>query len=156
MKVRRLIVCMLVMISYILPAQADLTIEAKNFRTSIMQFLREEGFAPSVDDDGDIAFKKEGTAYWIRCEGSTPIYVTIFRENLGCTDANKQYVLQACNDTNKRVRCVKTVMKDTKIDFTIEMYCHVPEEFKYVFYKNIGALEYAYSVVKEIYQQLDQ
>ena len=36
----------------------------------LLDFLREEGFAPKVDDDGDIVFKREGqigrASWWER------------------------------------------------------------------------------------------
>lgn len=139
-----------------LPTTAgELTSEQKAFRSSIMSFLREEGFAPSIDEDNSLTFKKEGELYWIDIAESSPFYIEFHRSGLKCSDANKTIVLQSCNEANKKVKCVKAIMGETSVSLVIELYCHSAEEFKYTFYKSIKELEKAYSVVKEYYNSKD-
>ena len=57
----------------------ELDADQLNLRGEIVQFLKEEGFVPSIDSDGDIKFKKEGRSYYIRVnpKDTSPMFVTI-------------------------------------------------------------------------------
>lgn len=103
----------------------ELTAEQKRFRSSIQEFLKEEGFMPTIDDeDNSLNFKKEGTLYWISFGGTTPLYIEFHRSGLNCEDADKSLVFQAVNAANRKVRCAKAMFNDTSVSFAIEMYCH--------------------------------
>ena len=131
---------------------AELTAEQKRFRSSLQEFLKEEGFIPTIDDDDNsLNFKKEGTLYWILFGGSNPFYIEFHRSGLKCEDVDKTLVLQSVNAANCKVRCVKAMFNDTSVSFAIEMYCHSAEEFKYVFYKCLKELEGVNDVVTEYY-----
>jgi len=139
-----------------LPTNArELTPDQKAFRSSIMSFIREEGFSPSIDEDNSLTFKKEGVLYWIDVAESSPFYIEFHRSGLGCSDANKDIVLQSCNEANKKVKCVKAIMGETSVSLVIESFCHSAEEFKYTFYKSLKELEKAYSTIKEYYNKMD-
>ncbi len=128
----------------------ELTAEQKKFRSSLQEFLKEEGFMPTIDDeDNSLNFKKEGTLYWISFGGTTPLYIEFHRSGLKCEDADKSLVLQAVNAANSKVRCAKAMFNDTSISFAIEMYCHSAEEFKYIFYKCMKELE---SIKDEVFE----
>jgi len=53
--------------------------DIEGIKKNIMDFLRNEGYAPSFDDDGDIKFKKEGDLYYVLVDEkqSSPFYLTI-------------------------------------------------------------------------------
>lgn len=125
--------------------------EQDSFRSSIMSFLREEGFSPSIDDDNSITFKKEGELYWIDVSESSPFYVEFHRNGFNCEDADMNLVLKSCNEANKKVKCVKAFMGTSSVTLAIELYCHSAEEFKYTFYKSLKELDRAYATVKEYY-----
>lgn len=130
----------------------ELTAEQKRFRSSIQEFLKEEGFMPTIDDeDNSLNFKKEGTLYWISFGGTTPLYIEFHRSGLNCEDADKSLVFQAVNAANRKVRCAKAMFNDTSVSFAIEMYCHSAEEFKYIFYKCMKELESIKDEVSEFY-----
>lgn len=125
--------------------------EQDTFRSSIISFLREEGFSPSIDDDSSITFKKEGELYWIDVSESSPFYVEFHRNGFNCENANMDLVLRSCNESNKKVKCVKAFMETSSVTLAIELYCHSVEEFKYTFYKSLKELDRAYATVKEYY-----
>ena len=134
---------------------AELTQEQRRFRSSVQQFLKEEGFFATIDDDDNsLNFKKEGTLYWISFGGSSPIYLEVHRAGLDCEDADRTSALKAVNAANRKVRCVKAMLNDSSISFAIEMYCHSPEEFRYIFYKCITELENAKREVVDYYNGL--
>ena len=133
----------------------EMSYAAKTFRSNIQSFLREEGFAPSVDNDGSLCFKKEGTAYWIDVLGDKPFYVTFHREPLGTDNAPELAVLKAINDVNTNIRAIKCCYMKDHVSFAIESYCYVAEDFKYVFYSYLSILEASNEIVKEAYSKYD-
>ena len=152
---KNILLMVLAVISALPLASRELTPEQKAFRSSIMSFIREEGFSPSIDEDNSLTFKKEGELYWIDIAESSPFYIEFHRSGLKCSDANKNIVLQSCNEANKKVKCVKAIMGETSVSLVIELFCHSAEEFKYTFYKSLKELESAYSTVKGYYNKMD-
>lgn len=131
---------------------AELTPEQKRFRSAIQEFLKEEGFSPTIDeDDNSLNFKKEGTLFWISVSGSNPIYIEFHRVGLKCEDADRNLVLQSVNSANQKVRCAKAMLNESSVSFAVEMYCHSSEEFKYVFYKCLNELDNVKNEVFEYY-----
>lgn len=133
----------------------EMSYAAKTFRSNIQSFLREEGFFPSVDNDGSLCFKKEGTSYWIDVLDDKPFYVTFHREPLGTDNAPELAVLKAINDVNTNIRAIKCCYMKDYVSFAIESYCYVAEDFKYVFYSYLGILEASNEIVKEAYSKYD-
>ena len=133
----------------------EMSYAAKTFRSNIQSFLREEGFAPSVDNDGSLCFKKEGTSYWIDVLGDKPFYVTFHREPIGTEDASSTKVLKAINDVNTNIRAIKCCYMSDHVSLAIESYCYVAEDFKYVFYQYLSILEASNELVKEAYSKYD-
>ena len=46
------------------PSDADVD----RYKASAMSFVREEGYMPALDADGDISVKREGNYYWVQVE----------------------------------------------------------------------------------------
>lgn len=131
---------------------AELTAEQKRFRSSLEAFLKEEGFMPTIDDeDNTLNFKKEGTLYWFSFGGSNPIYIEFHLSGFKCEDADRNLVLQSVNSANRKVRCAKAMLNESSVSFAVEMFCHSPEEFKYVFYKCLNELDNVKNEVSEYY-----
>ena len=155
MKTRILMVVMSLFMTVFSFAANELTPEQKVFQNSMKKFLREEGFSPTVDDVNSLTFKKEGELYWIDLGDSNPFYVEFHRIGFKCENSNRNYVLQACNEANRQVRCVKSFLGETSVSLVIESFCHSVEEFKYTFYKSLKELDKAYNIVRETYSNLD-
>lgn len=130
---------------------AELTPEQKAFQNSIKTFLREEGFIPTIDEENSLLFKKEGKQYWLDVADASPFYIEFHRKGLGIEDADKDVVLKACNEANRRIKCVKAIMLDKSVSLVIETFCHSAEEFKYTFYTCLKELDRAYDKVMEYY-----
>lgn len=134
-------------------AHGEETPEQKAFQSSIMQFLREEGFTPKIDEENSLTFKKEGVLYWFDFYDSSPIYLELHRIGLNYDAVDSDAVLQACNHSNRTIRCAKAMMGTSSISFAVELYCHSVEELKYIFYKSMSALDGAYDAVKKYYNE---
>jgi hypothetical protein len=81
--------------------------------------------------------------------------VTFHREPLRTEDASSTYVLKAVNDVNTNIRAIKCCYGENYVTFSIESYCYVAEDFKYVFYNYLGILEASRDLIKEAYAQYD-
>lgn len=153
MKQIKFILTLILLLAFGINAAAEeLTAEQRRFRSSLQEFLKEEGFMPTIDpDDESLTFKKEGIVYWITFEGSSPLYIEFHRGGIKIEDADKGQLLQAVNTANSKVRCAKAMTNNNIVSFAIEMYCHSAEEFKYIFYKSLKELERIKEQVAELY-----
>ncbi len=133
-----------------------LTASEKSFRSNIFNFLKEEGFSPTInDEDNSIEFKKEGALHWIAVRDESPFYVEFCRYGLSTEDADEAKVLYACNEVNKRLKCVKAYNNSGFVNIRIELYTHSAEEFRYSFYKYLSNLEKARTLAIDVYNNDD-
>lgn len=82
-------------------------------RDLVVNFLREEGYCPKVDDDGDVVFK---------CEGRTFLYFGNVEDNdffqlampaiFDVTEDNREMVLETCNAVTREMKVAKCVVVD--------------------------------------------
>ena len=82
-------------------------------RDLVVNFLREEGFCPKVDEDGDVFFK---------CEGRNFLYFGNTEDNdffqlampgiFDVTEDNREMVLEACNAVAREIKVAKCVVID--------------------------------------------
>lgn len=126
----------------------------QRFRAEILQFVREEGFSPHIDEsDQTVTFKKEGVLYWISVGDDGPFYLEFHRAGLDCKEADRKEVLEAVNEANKKIRSAKAMLLTTSVSFAIELFCHSAEEFKYTFYKCLKELDAAKEKVTDYYNE---
>lgn len=86
----------------------DTTGNAVIVRNAIKAHLTSEGYAPTIDDDGDIKFKVEGYNYYISCENwRDHVYIDTFRI-MDIDDASVTAVRRCADEAQtsyKFVRC---------------------------------------------------
>lgn len=134
----------------------ELTLEQKEFRSNLYQFLEEEGFSPAIDsEDNSVNFRENDELFWIMVGDSNPYYVEFHKSGLKCNDADPEAVRKAVNEGNLKVRCAKAMFTGTTINLTVEMYCHSPEEFRYIFYKSKEELVKLDKTVRECYNEYE-
>lgn len=155
MKMKRVVLTIFMLLLFASGNRATVpTAEQSRFRDNIVQFLKEEGFTPTINSDDDsVDFNKDGTVYWICVSGGNPFYVEIHRTGLDCKSADMNRVIAAVNEGNKKVKCAKAIRYDSSVAFVIEMYCHSAEEFRYVFYKSLKELDAIKNTVADYYNK---
>lgn len=131
---KRIILSICILLIPCLLIAQDLNVEQTRLRTNIKNYLQQEGYVPSIDEDGDIAFKVQGGSYWINVSPNdeTPMRVTLntqFRNPSGYTLRTIKYAAAALNYH----RGVKVMVFDDSFVIQSEQYVLNAEHFKYAF-----------------------
>ncbi|MDR1459806.1 MAG: hypothetical protein LBI60_06300 [Bacteroidales bacterium] len=124
-------------------AQKNLTTAQKSFQTSIVNFLKEEGYSPSVDSDSWVKFKSEGKLFYITIHKESPFFVTLMVTGFTLQGENafdRTISMLACNEVNLESEAVKLYCTDESVSVRIEQYTRSSEDFKYVFAQELSTL----------------
>lgn len=133
---------------FILPsmsfAQSDsgFNSEQLSLRTDLFNFLKEEGFMPELDSDGDIKFKSEGQAYYISVSKTdeNPMYVVLFRSFSNPDEYSAETIAMASTKLNF-YKGVKVLCFDKSFRIGAELYVRNAEPVKSTFYKLKGIID---------------
>lgn len=134
---------------------SDVTGDALSMRTQIKNYLAQEGYVPSIDEDGDIAFKYEGTKYYISCENySEMVYLTV-SSYIGAGDTNATLLRRVCNDVQRGLKIVRINLSSSQETVTIECADVLTSitEFKRMFYNYMTILQLADERIKDKYNE---
>lgn len=105
-------------------------------------FLSEEGYAPKLDEDGDVAFKCEGLNYLILIDEDDDEYFHLVFPGFWPieSEAEREQVLQAAAQATANTKVAKVFPVRDTTWAAIEMFCDPPESFKPVFRRSMSAL----------------
>lgn len=134
---RKILLFIIITFCYITASYADeYNASQLQLRTQISEFLKEEGFVPEIDSDGDVKFKYEGKTYYVSVSktDNTPMYVTMFRSFEYPAKYSKETVKMASAELNL-YKGVKLICLNGSFRIQAEMYINDAEAFKYAFYK---------------------
>lgn len=114
----------------------DLSQEQLELRTDISNFLKEEGFMPEIDSDGDIRFKSEGHTYYVTISSvdENPMYISLYIPFNNPDGYSADDVVLATKALNK-YKGVKVVCFDDSFRISGELYLRDADLFKESFYK---------------------
>ena len=105
-------------------------------RTDLFNFLKEEGFMPELDSDGDIKFKSEGQPYYISVSitEEKPMYVVLCRSFNNPNEYSAETIAMASTKLNF-YKGVKVLCFDKSFRIGAELYVRNAEPVKSAFYK---------------------
>jgi len=126
-------------------AQKDLNSSQLKLRTEIFNFLKEEGFMPEIDNDGDIKFKRQGNNCFIIVaeQNTSPMYVQ-FERYIGVPEGYSETVSRlAAEQLTRRFKAIKCCyMASSKtLKVSAEMFLRSSEPFKEVFYQLCSSMD---------------
>ena len=140
-------------------AQQNLTKAQKEFQNTVVSFLREQGYVPSVNDGGYIEFRSEGQLHFISILSKEAPFFVIFRRSGFVWGGENGFgvvnSLLACNIVNRDVAVAKMYCEDDSVIISVEQYFHSAAEFNRVFAKNLEELGAAARKFLEEYYKLD-
>jgi hypothetical protein len=107
------------------------------------QYLVEQGYAPRIDEDGDVAFKYEGGSYWIMVDDTDETFFRVIFPNFWSIDSEDERVkvTYAALHATERTKVAKVFIVGNNTWSSIEMFCSPPDVFKPVFSRSLRALQ---------------
>jgi hypothetical protein len=108
-------------------------------------FLLEQGYRPSVDEDGDVTFKYEGGFYYLSVsEDDDLFFQLVYARFWNLEDEDERLRgINAANEINMRFKVVKVYIRNDDTSATIECFMHHPNDFQSYFERSLRALQRA-------------
>jgi len=131
----------------VFPAAAQAGLTKADLQSIYLGFLREEGYLPSVDADGDILFKVSGNNYFIIVDENDPQFFRIYTGvSLGAFSA--EAALNAANYSNMRSKVAKVYIASDGRSAAIntELLLSDPQNFKPVLARALSLMRLAESI----------
>ena len=118
-------------------------------------YLAEEGYAPKIDDDGDVRFKYEGGSYFISVEEKDEEFFRIVYPAFWSieNESERAKVAQVALLATAETKVAKVFPVRDSTWASIEMFCSPPEVFKAVFGRSLTALRAAVQTFREKMQE---
>ena len=113
-----------------------------------MDFLRNEGYMPSIDEDGDVLFKKDGRSYYILSNSDDYTYICLLFPNIWSinSDVERAQVANVISYANRRTKVAKLYMSGSRnqyVSIAVETYHEDPSHFGILFSRMMSALSTA-------------
>ena len=148
MKRRLVLLSLIISVGFLCATVSAAELDSKQlaFRSEVMSFLREEGFAPRIDtSDESVEFKREGHTYWIYIGEGSPYYITVQRAGISVSEDEKASAILAANECNATKKAAKIyVASNNSVCFVVESFTRSVEDFKYVYYRTMRVLDAAF------------
>lgn len=114
-------------------------------KAPLMAFLTAEGYLPTADEQGGIAFKREGRVFLSFVGDDDPNYFNLYcYMNYEDVLTDKDKALQAANEVNRTLKAVKITLLDdndpSKISFGIEALLPSSDGFQGIFERALAII----------------
>jgi hypothetical protein len=120
-------------------------------------YLREEGYQPIVDSDGDVVFKAEGRTFWIDVNEKDLESFRIVYSNFWEIEslAEKLKVYEVANYINRTTKVAKVFLNSREDDVSVDANILIkkPDDFKLHFKRMVDLLLY---VVREFRYKMNE
>jgi hypothetical protein len=129
---------------FVFPAASQPRWTKADLQSTYVEYLKQEGYVPTIDIDGDIQFKVAGDSYFIIVDENDLQFFQVYMGfSLGAI--SPQDALNAANYSNRRSKVVKVALSsDGKIvSITAELLLNDPKDFIPVFSRAISLIRNA-------------
>jgi len=135
------------------PSAARQPADVESRQDIYMQHLRNEGYSPNVDEDGDIAFRVDNLNYYISIARGEPSFTRIFlpMDYALETDADKESAALMVSYANSMTRVVKAYLtgaNNSLVFFVVEIILENPNDFAVLFSRILREIQAS----KEIFE----
>lgn len=129
---KKLLFTVVLLFAALLSANAQSVSSLSKSARLCYNWLSEEGYRPSIDNDGDVAFKAEGYNFYVISDTRDPNYVTVLLPGIETIDLDEDSddsilqllsALAACNEINQTKKMVKASINDNgDVNLSTETY----------------------------------
>ena len=114
-------------------------------KAPLLAYLTAEGYVPTADEQGGIAFKREGRVYLSFVGDDDPNYFNVYcYMSYGELVPSREKALAAANEVNRGIKAIKITLLDdndpSKISFGIEALLPAPESFQPIFERSLAII----------------
>lgn len=97
--------------------------DSNPLRGLVLDALLDEGYRPTIDEDGDVAFKAQGQPIYIRCLETVPPQLHVFGQWAIGDDASTDELdrLRACNAVTATLNLVKTTVHGDRLVVAVDL-----------------------------------
>jgi hypothetical protein len=115
-----------------------------DLQNTYLEYLRQEGYPPTVDRDGDIEFKVAGETYFIIVDENDLHFFQVYR-GFSLEAISAESALNAANYSNRSSKVVKVAFSPDRrvVSFTAELLLNDPKDFIPVFSRAISLIRNA-------------
>lgn len=111
----------------------------------LMAFLTAEGYLPNADEQGNIAFKREGRVFLSFYAKDDPNYFNVYcYMSYGDVISSREKALTAANEINRSIKAIKVALLDdndpSSISFGIEALLPVSDGFQPIFERALATI----------------
>jgi hypothetical protein len=108
-------------------------------------YLRDEGYAPQIDQDGDVMFKFEGGKYYIFIDDKDEMYFRVVYPGFWPiqSEAEKDRVIKAAMEATSTTKIAKVFPVGNDVWADAELICQPPETFKLVIWRCVRSIRAA-------------
>jgi hypothetical protein len=105
-------------------------------------YLRSEGYLPSIDEDGDINFKCEGRTYWIIFSEKDDEFFQIIYPNFWSieSESERAKVEKAALIATGGIKVAKVYPTSDNVHAAVELFCPSADEARSILKRSISAL----------------
>ncbi len=123
-----------------------------------VKYLREEGYLPKVDEDGDVQFKREGFTYFISVNENDLEFFGLMLPNIWeiASDEERLYALFACNEATANTKVAKAQVVGDNVWISAEIFLERPEDFSKVLDRIFMSMDTALDTFVETMQKLSE
>jgi len=129
---------------FVFPAVSQEEWTREGLQNIYMEHLRQEGYVPSVDGDGDIQFKVSGDTYFIIVDENDLQFFQVYM-GFKMETIPPEIALTAVNYSNRSSKVVKVAFSPDRkvISITAELLLNDPKDFIPVFSRAISLIQNA-------------
>ena len=142
-KMRLLLTVLLIFIFALTPVFAQ-EMTREQLQKMYMDYLKSEGFSPSLDSDGDVMFKYEGGTYFIIVDEKDQEYFAMLYPNFWEIESQneKERALLAAKEATRVAKVAKVYLTedDTDVTMSAEIFLKTPSDFKSIFYRMLSTM----------------
>lgn len=134
---------------FVFPVTAQSEWTKADLQSIYMEHLRQEGYLPSIDADGDVQFKVSGDSYFIIIDENDLQFFQIYMGfNLGSIAEDDAFL--AANYANRRSKVAKTsISADGRVaSITVELVLNDPRDFMPVFARSLSLIRNAENIFR--------
>lgn len=116
----------------------------------VLNFLKEQGFCPQVDERGSIIFKYQmSTFIFMNNDEDEEFFQLAYPGIFDVTEENRELVLEAANKVNSRIKVAKVIIPSDDVWVLFEVILDQSPEVGSIIQRGLGILMHARQVFYE-------